>query len=201
MHKLASALLTASFVLPASAFAAAPFGEQTGSATFAVDGGRGECKFISDMTAEKINGTGKGLGGSFTVDLANPSATSGKVSIPVAKLESGNGMRDGHMRGPDWLNAAAQANLMFEIKSVSGLAGNGNRASGKASGSFGMAGKTKSIEVPVEIAYAAEQKVLKIGTKFTLLLSDFGIKGKAGTVGKTVSNQISVDCTIYAKAQ
>lgn len=188
-------------LLPASAFAAAPFGDQAGSLTFAVDTSRGECKFVSDMTAEKINGTAKGLGGSFAVDPANPSATSGKLTIPVSKLESGNSMRDSHMRGADWLNAAKQPELFFDISGVAGLTGEGNRAKGKASGKFGMAGQSKAMEAPVELAYAADSKTLKISTKFTLLLSDFGIKGKAGTVGKTVSDKIAVDCTVYAKAK
>lgn len=201
MRKLMFGLFSVAAMLPATAFAASPFGDQTGSMTFAVDAGRGECKFISDMTAEKITGTAKGLGGSFTVDPANPAGTSGKLTIPVARLESGNAMRDSHMRGPDWLNAPKQPELFFDISGVAGLAGEGNRAKGKASGKFGMAGQTKAIDVPVELAFAAEQKVLKVTTKFALLLSDFGIKGKAGTVGKTVSDKIAVECTVYAKAK
>ena len=200
--RIAFAAILATSLLPSLALADSPFTGKTGTLTFSVDRSRSTCTFLSDAPAEKIRGTAKGVSGEFTIaDAANPAGTTGKISVPVANMETGNGMRDSHLRGPDWLNGGNFPNLTYAIQNVSGLTVTGNRASGKANGSFGMNGKTKDIVAGVDLAYSADKNLLKVTSKFNVSLKDFGVKGKAGTVGKTVGETIAVECTVYASGK
>lgn len=200
--RIAFAAILVSSLLPSLALADSPFTGKAGTLTFAVDRSRSTCKFLSDAPAEKISGTAKSVSGEFIIaDAANPAGTTGKISVPVANMETGNGIRDSHLRGPDWLNGGNFPNLTYAIQNVSGLAVTGNRASGKANGSFGMNGKTKDIIAGIDLAYAADKNLLKVTSKFSVSLKDFAIKGKAGVVGNKVGETIAVECTIYASAK
>ena len=205
--RIAFAAILATSLLPSLALADSPFTGKTGALTFSVDRSRSTCTFLSDAPAEKIRGTAKGVSGEFIIaDAANPAGTTGKISVPVASMETGNGMRDSHLRGPDWLNGGSFPILTYVIQNASDIKVTGNdgktvRAAGKANGSFGMNGKTKDIVAGVDLAYSADKNLLKVTSKFTVSLKDFGVKGKAGTVGKTVGETIAVECTVYASGK
>ena len=74
--------------------------------------------YTSDADLETISGTSVQVSGTIATDLKDPSKTSGSFSIPVTSLLSGVPMRDEHMAGKDWLNAAEFPNITFAIKSL-----------------------------------------------------------------------------------
>ena len=197
---VATALAAAFTALPA--LAETPFVGKTGPLRFEVDSAKSQMTFNADTVAEKVGGICKGVTGSFAVaDAAAPEGTTGTISVPVAKMESGNAMRDEHMRKPEWLNAAAHPNITFAITKVSELKAAGTTATGKAIGRFTLNGVTKDIRAPVEIKYAAEKNMVKITTDLKVPLLDYGIKGSAGTVGDKVAAVVTVKCTVFAAAK
>lgn len=184
------------------AFAESPFTGKTGPLKFEVDSARSQFSFNADTAAEKVGGIAKGITGSFSIaDAAAPEGTTGTITVPVMKMESGNAMRDDHMRKPEWLNAAAHPTITFAIASVSDLKVTGTKATGKAHGKFTLAGVTKEITAPVEIVYSAEKNMVKVTTDMKVPLLEYGIKGSAGTVGDKVSATVTVKCTLFGAAK
>lgn len=184
------------------AMAASPFTGKTGALTFAVDSGKTQFKFLSDAPMEKVPGTADGVTGEIKVaDAADPAGTTAKITVPVARMKTGNDMRDKHMQGPEWLNAAANATISFEISKFEVGKVDGTRASGKAIGRFTMNGKSIDKAITVDIAYAADKNVMKVTTKFKVSLKEHGVKGKGDIIGTKISPDVEVDCTLYAAAK
>ena len=91
-------------------------------------------------------------------------------------------MRDEHMAGKDWLNAAEFPNITFAIKSLKLKGDNkaltaGSSVQADATGDFTLHGVTKTITIPVrasyrEIAagqvYGLEGNILRIETSFSI---------------------------------
>ena len=168
--------------------------------------------YTSDADLETISGTSVQVSGTIVTDLKDPSKTSGTISIPVTSLVSGVAMRDEHMAGKDWLNAAEFPNITFAIKSLK-LKGDskaltaGSSVQADATGEFTLRGVTKTITIPVrasyrEIAagqvYGLEGNILRIETSFSIKLSDYGVNIPAGLTAK-VANELALTVKATAK--
>jgi polyisoprenoid-binding protein YceI len=79
-------------------------------------------QFVSDAPLEKITGVGHAVTGDVELDPAAVAATKGTVELAVASIKTNVDLRDEHLRGPDWLDAAKYPKIKFEIKKVSGPA-------------------------------------------------------------------------------
>jgi polyisoprenoid-binding protein YceI len=79
-------------------------------------------QFVSDAPLEKITGVGHALTGDIELDPTAVSATKGKLELEVASIRTNIDLRDEHLRGPAWLDAAKYPKIKFEIKKVSGAA-------------------------------------------------------------------------------
>ncbi len=98
------------------AFADSPFTGKTGPLKFEVDSSKSQFTFNADTAAEKVGGVAKGITGTFSLaDAAAPDGTTGTITVPVAKMETGNAMRDEHMHSAEWLNAAGHPTITFYI--------------------------------------------------------------------------------------
>ena len=184
------------------AFADSPFTGKTGALKFEVDGSKSQFAFNADTAAEKVGGVAKGISGTISVgDATNPASTTGTITVPVAKMETGNAMRDEHMHSKEWLNAAGHPTITFAIESVSDLKVNGAAATGKAHGKFTLNGITKTIATPIEIKYSAEKNMVKVTTDLKVPLLDHGVKGSGGAVGDKVNAIVTVKCTLFAAAK
>ena len=168
--------------------------------------------YTSDADLETISGTSVQVSGTIATDLKDPSKTSGSFSIPVTSLLSGVPMRDEHMAGKDWLNAAEFPNITFAIKSLKLKGDNkaltaGSSVQADATGDFTLHGVTKTITIPVrasyrEIAagqvYGLEGNILRIETSFSIKLSDYGVNIPAGLTAK-VANELALTVKATAK--
>lgn len=199
-NRLLISIATAIAALTAlPAFADSPFTGKTGPLKFEVDSAKSTFAFNADTAAEKVGGVAKGITGSFSVaDAAAPEGTTGTITVPTAKMETGNATRDEHMHSAEWLNAAGHPNITFAISKVSDLKVSGATATGKAHGKFTLNGVSKDIVTPVEIKYSAEKNMIKITTDLKVPLLDHGIKGKGGAVGDKVAAIVNVKCTLFA---
>jgi polyisoprenoid-binding protein YceI len=168
--------------------------------------------YTSDADLETISGTSVQVSGTIATDLKDPSKTSGTISIPVTSLVSGVAMRDEHMAGKDWLNAAEFPNITFAIKSLK-LKGDskaltaGSSVQADATGEFTLRGVTKTITIPVrasyrEIAagqvYGLEGNILRIETSFSIKLSDYGVN-IPGPLTAKVANELTLTVKATAK--
>ena len=82
---------------------------------------KSEIKFVSEAPQEKIVGTASKIKGKVAINFDDLKDTKGKIQFPVATMKTGNDTRDDHLRSADWLNAEANPNITFEIKSLKGV--------------------------------------------------------------------------------
>lgn len=80
-------------------------------------------QFVSDAPLEKITGVGHGVTGDIELDPNDVPSTKGKIELEVASIKTNIDLRDEHLRGPDWLDAAKYPKIKFELKKVSGAHG------------------------------------------------------------------------------
>jgi polyisoprenoid-binding protein YceI len=168
--------------------------------------GANQFTWLSDAPLEKIKGTAEGVSGSFTIDPKNLSTIKGSISAKTSTMTSGNGTRDGHLKGPNWLDAAKYPTISFTITSVSGITVKGNKATGKAAGTFTMHGVTKPMTIPFELTYVdasektrkrAEGDLVMISASFNVSLKDFKVEGSKGFVGSKVGETIQVTAKLF----
>jgi polyisoprenoid-binding protein YceI len=157
----------------------------------------GDFVWVSDAPLEKIKGTAKGATGavSMPADLAK---TTGKISIPAGSMETGNSLRDKHLKGKEWLDSGAFPEIVFVLEGLEGVSveqkGEVRVATAKARGTLTIHGKTKKITVPIVLK--AKGKNVKAEIEIVVSLADFDIEGSRGTVGKKVGKTIVVNGTL-----
>lgn len=168
--------------------------------------GRNQFEWLSTAPLEEIKGTAEGVSGSFTFDPKKPSTLRGSVSVQVASMKSGNDMRDEHLRGAQWLDAANHPTISFTISSVSALKASGSQVTGQATGNFTMHGVTRQITVPFTLQYIDESAKTKerapgdlvmVTATFNLALKDFNVAGSKGTVGSKVGETIKISAKLF----
>jgi len=197
-------LLALSLSPPTTAAHAAPFEVVPGAIQLV--------EFESDAPIENIRGLSTEAKGQIALDPSNPNATTGRITVPVASLRTGNTTRDGHLQQPEWLDAKAHPDLVFALESVAldltGPLALGATATGKVTGTFTIKGKTKRVTVPVKVAYLAasdklkkvyiEGNALRIKGELTLRLADFGVVPPDHLAGVKVADQVSIRFALTA---
>ena len=209
MSRLSLTLLTASLtslsaLMPPATAQAAPFEVVPGAIQLV--------EFESDAPIENIRGLSTEAKGQIALDPRNPNAATGRITVPVASLRTGNTTRDGHLQQPEWLDAKAFPELAFALDAVAldltGPLELGATATGRVSGTFTIKGKTKRVTVPIKVAYlAASDKLkkvyidgnaLRIKGELTLRLADFGVVPPDHLAGVKVADQVSVRFALTA---
>jgi polyisoprenoid-binding protein YceI len=107
---------------------------------------------ISDNYSVKFDGGDpsgefKGLKGTINFDPANMGAAKFDVTIDVATINTGNGMKNMHAQSEKWLDAAKYPVIRFTSKSVAKTAGGF-----EAKGTLDMHGVQKEVVLPFTFA-------------------------------------------------
>lgn len=169
--------------------------------------GRNQIIFYSRMTLEDITGTASGVSGTITFDPQKISSTiNGEISVQVKSMTTGIGRRDEHLMGEGWLNANAFPTITFKLKEMHDTkATSPNQVEAIVVGEFTLHGVTKTITTRSTLAYMEESEktksrapgdLLQLRTKFTVKLSEFGVKGVTNIVGTKVNDQIDIEMNI-----
>lgn len=165
--------------------------------------------FISDAPLEHIKGTSSKVIG-YAVMAQGPefALAAGEFVLPVASFETGIPLRNEHLQGPRWMDAAAHPDITFVLKSTRDA-----RESKKSEsyttyeltlvGTMTVKGVSRELEIPARATLmpANEQTkvrapgdLLAIRATYDIKMSDFGIGvGDTGIrVGK-VSDDLTMD--------
>jgi len=128
--------------------------------------------------------------GDFTLDYLSPEKSSVAVQVPISSLDTGTAKRDGHLKSPDFFDAAQFPDATFRSRAV--------RKSGQTKftvdGELGFHGVKKPISVDLELVGAADGKIGLYGN-FTIKRSDFGMKFMPDAVGDEVHLTVSIEGT------
>jgi len=185
-----AALTTASLLL---ALYVAPAAAQTQNLRIS----NGRATFTSDAPLETINGTTTRVSGTVSVDLANPGAASGTLQVPVASLRTGIALRDEHLQGANWLNAAGHPNITLEVTAFEGASDftGGDRVSFRIRGRMTIKGSTRPVTIRAQ--GQLREGAFLVRARWRIQLSDYGVSIPAAVQAK-VSNQIVVSVNIRA---
>lgn len=165
--------------------------------------------FKLDAPLESINGTATGVSGTVNFDPDKPEATTGKIVVETKSITVPNSMMQEHLLGPEWLNAAANPEITFEITKVTDVEKKGEKIEVDVTGKFTLKGVTKEIEVDAKVAYLpgklgdrtggkVQGDLLVIRSNFEIKRSDFGIK--PGEYADKVSETIDLSLSIAGSA-
>jgi polyisoprenoid-binding protein YceI len=168
--------------------------------------GKNQLEWLSTAPLEEIKGTADAVSGSLTFDPKRPASLKGTIKVQVASMKTGNDMRDQHLHGSQWLDAAQYPAITFTIASVSGLRSAGGQLSGQASGSFTMHGITKQLTIPFTLQYIDESAktrerapgdLIAVTANFNVALKDFNVAGSKGAVGNKVGESIQISAKLF----
>lgn len=161
--------------------------------------------FKLDAPLEAINGSASGISGTIRFDPANPSATTGKITVAAASLHVPNPVMKEHLLGEQWMDVAKFPELTFEAKSLGEVSTKDNVTTATVKGTFTARGVAKDISLPVKLTYLkdklgartggqAQGDLLVLRADFRILRSDFGINPKAPD--DKVANEIDLTLSL-----
>lgn len=170
--------------------------------------GSNQAQFSSKAPLENIDGGTATVTGSFTLDLGNLEATTGKVLVAVNTMQTGIALRDRHLQEKDWLDAESNPNITFDIKKLSGVqivssGGGKGVAKANAEGVFTLHGVGKAMTISIEITYmekAPNDLVMIKVNDFPVSLKEHGVTGRKGIIGSKVSEIITIKAMLYGSA-
>src|SRR3954447_1909898 len=84
---------------------------------------------VKHMNATDFWGRFNTINGSFTLDDANPAGCQFEFKVKADSVDTGNGARDKHLKGPDFFNVVQFPEISFKSQSVK-QAGTGYEVTG-----------------------------------------------------------------------
>ncbi len=179
-----SVVVMIAVLLPLAASAQAPSADAARTFTFNDPLSRDTVALMLDAPLEVINVLTNSIKGQVVVQGTK---ASGRFTVPVNTLKTGNTTRDGHLQNDRWLDAAKYPEITFEFKDVvlPGPLEAGKPLKVKTKGLFTIHGVKR--EEPVEVTAIllpeseetkkrAEGDLLRLRAKFRIPLEAYGIK-------------------------
>jgi polyisoprenoid-binding protein YceI len=131
---------------------------------------------VRHMVFAKVNGRFKTFSGKLELDDADFTKSKVEVTIDVNSIDTHDEKRDGHLKSPDFFDAAANPNMTFTSKKAEKVGSEGY----KLTGDLTIHGTTK--EVTLDVEYGGRGKDpwggerLGFHAKTTINRVDFGLK-------------------------
>lgn len=155
--------------------------------TYQIDAAHSAFLFkVKHMNVSYTHGRFNSSSGTIVLD-DDASKCSVSIEIKAESVDTGNGGRDQHLKGPDFFNAKQFATLTYKSKAVKKT---GNDY--EVTGDFTMLGVTKDVTVKLAQIGAAGGKVGFEGT-FTIKRSDYGMKKMLEGIGDDVEITVAVE--------
>lgn len=134
------------------------------------------------------------VSGEFTFNKEDPAKSAFSLTIKTDSIDTGNKMRDDHLRGPDFFNVKQFPAITFQSKAVK------KAADGyEVTGDLTIHGQTKSVTLLLKGGNSAEfpKGVQRVGftVEHTIRRSDFEMKNLLPAVGDEVNLFVSFEGT------
>ncbi len=133
-------------VVLAAALLALAVPAQAGAASWSVDPAHTKVNFSVNHFFTPVTGSFEDFEVDLAYDAEQPEKSRVKARIKTASVNTGNRMRDDHLRSADWFEAEKYPYLTFESTAV--------RARGNqlvALGTLTIKGKAKQVELPITV--------------------------------------------------
>ena len=155
-------------------------------------------QFVSDAPLEKISGVGHKLSGDVEFDAANLAGAKGTIELDVKSIKTNVDLRDEHLQGPDWLDAAKYPKIKFQISKVEGASSlaPGASAEVKVHGKLTMHGVTKDEVATSKVTNS--DKGVKVKANFKVNLTKYKVSVPS-VVRLKVSDEIDLNVMLMVK--
>lgn len=148
----------------------------------------------------KVRGNFNTYSGSFTLDGANPAASTAELTIVASSISTGNADRDAHLTSPDFLDVEQYPELTFKSTKVTQKSDD----EFVVTGDLTIHGTTKSVDVKFELLGVSQDPWgnTKIGFEGEAKISrkEFGLEWNAvlETGGVLVGDEIKLNLDVEA---
>ncbi|WP_409343233.1 YceI family protein [Paenibacillus sp. MBLB4367] len=158
--------------------------------------------FSVTTSKETVNFEGGSVQGSWLIDTSDLNKMSGKGAVDINALQSGNSQRDGHIKGAEYLNASANPEATFTVKSFENFPKEwkeGSKAPFTMKGTLTIKGISKDVTFASEALYT--QGAFKMEGSTVVTFHDFGMKNPH-TVMLDTQNDVTVQLRLnFGKKQ
>ncbi|MCY3002438.1 MAG: YceI family protein [Planctomycetota bacterium] len=164
------------------------------AAPWKVDSGHSSVVFRIKHVVAPFWGRFDKVSGAVQWDAAKPETASVELTVDVGSVNTNDGKRDDHLRGPDFFSAKEFPTMTFKSTKVT------KKGDGKleATGDLTLHGVTKSVTVPIEVTGEGESpfKDTRAGFEatFEIKRGDYGVKGYIPTISDEVRIVVALEC-------
>lgn len=120
-----------------------------------------------------VEGSFKGLKGTIAFDEVNLNSARVDVTVDVATINTGIGMRDNHLRKKDYFHASEYPVIRFVSLKLTSL----KPGVGSVTGQLTIKNVTREVTVP--FTYSKSNTQLKLKCEFKINRRDFGVGGNS----------------------
>jgi len=170
--------------------------------TFHVDKAHSEVTFQVRHLLTKVRGRFSDFSGTINFNAARPEASSVRLTIEAASIDTNQADRDTHLKSPDFFSVEEFPALTFESSGIT-AAGDGSY---EVHGTLTIRGVAKAIVLPVNHLGSATDpwgnEKLAFETETTVNRKDFGLNWNAAleTGGFLVGDEVRISVSLQAVA-
>ncbi|WP_159881885.1 YceI family protein [Paenibacillus puerhi] len=160
-----------------------------------------EVYFSVTTSKETVNFVVAPAQGSWQLDTASPDKSSAEGKLALSTLDSGNGQRDNHVKGAQYLDVAQFPEATFSVKSFGDLPKEwkeGVKVPLELAGTLTVKDKPKDVVFKSEAVY--EQGQIKLQGSTTVTFADFGMKNPH-TVTLDTQNELQVQLRLVLEKE
>lgn len=149
---------------------------------------------ISHLGFSIMHGRFDKVTGVIDYDAGNPMASSVKVTIKAASVNTNHAKRDAHLKSPDFFNAQEFPDITFVSKKIEKTGAN----TGKVTGDLTILGVTKSVTLDSRLVNAGphpfnKKPIAAWSARGKIKRSDFGMKYGLPKIGNEVTLLLDVE--------
>ena len=164
--------------------------------TFRIDKSHSNVAFSVRHIVSRVQGGFTGFSGTIQYDEKHPEKSTVEATIQTASINTHNERRDGHLRSPDFFDAAAHPEITFKSTKVKKQ---GDKL--MVMGDFTLHGVTKQVMLPVEVLGVGMHPMSKapvagFAAELTIKRSDYGVNtwtDVAGVLGDEVKISLNIE--------
>ncbi|MEV0162488.1 YceI family protein [Nonomuraea fuscirosea] len=171
------------------------------SGSYTIDPAHSRFGFVArHAMVTKVRGSFPVVEAAARLDTTDPSASTVRVRLDAAGVDTGNPQRDGHLRTGDFLDAAAHPHITFTSSAVKHV----GDARFEVTGALTIRGVTREITVPIEFTGTAvdAQGLTRVGFEGGTVINrkDWGVSFNAVLEGGGVmiSERITLEFDLSA---
>ena len=151
-----------------------------------VDSKKAQVEFIVNGPFGEVNGHFSGLRSTINFDENNLSASTILASVDVMTIETGNRLRNEHLREKaEWFNAAKYEQITIKSRQIR-KTGEGYQLTADLT----IKGITKSVDIP--FSFTLKDNSGEFKSQFKINREDFGVGNSGGGVGNVVTIRLDI---------